>query len=63
MLPVVTTTWWKHSTPHGTRAHERPGLSSQPLTMGEHNQEVLSRAGYTDEAISDLAQRNIIVSS
>jgi crotonobetainyl-CoA:carnitine CoA-transferase CaiB-like acyl-CoA transferase len=43
--------------------HERPGLRSQPPTMGEHNQEVLSRAGYTDEAIRDLAQRNIIVSS
>ncbi|MGZ0190571.1 MAG: CoA transferase [Alphaproteobacteria bacterium] len=43
--------------------HERPGLRSQPPTMGEHNQEVLSRAGYTDEAIRDLAQRNIIVST
>jgi len=43
--------------------HARPGLRSQPPKLGEHNQEVLSRAGFADDAINDLAQRNIIVSA
>jgi crotonobetainyl-CoA:carnitine CoA-transferase CaiB-like acyl-CoA transferase len=40
----------------------RPGLRSQPPKLGENNSEVLSRAGFTDDAIQDLAQRNVIVS-
>ncbi|MFT5447027.1 MAG: crotonobetainyl-CoA:carnitine CoA-transferase CaiB-like acyl-CoA transferase [Gammaproteobacteria bacterium] len=43
--------------------NERPGLRSQPPKLGEHNQQVLSRAGFADDAIDDLAQRNIIVSA
>lgn len=40
----------------------RPGLRSQPPKLGEHNSEVLSRAGFTDDAIEDLAQRKVTVS-
>lgn len=43
--------------------HARPGLRSQPPKLGEHNSQVLSRAGFADEAINNLAQRNIIVSA
>jgi len=39
----------------------RPGLRTQPPTLGEHTAEILAAAGYTAAEIRELADRRIII--
>jgi crotonobetainyl-CoA:carnitine CoA-transferase CaiB-like acyl-CoA transferase len=41
--------------------HERPGITRQPPKMGEHNADVLTEAGFTDQEIRRLADEGVIV--
>ena len=38
----------------------RPGIRRQPPRMGEHNEEVLGEAGFTDAEIVGLAEAGVI---
>ena len=42
---------------------ERPGVRTQPPTLGQHNAEVLSAAGYSAAEIAALAARSVIVAA
>jgi crotonobetainyl-CoA:carnitine CoA-transferase CaiB-like acyl-CoA transferase len=41
--------------------HERPGITRQPPKMGEHNADVLTEAGFTDQEIRHLEDEGVIV--
>ena len=41
----------------------RPGVTRQPPRMGEHNEEVLTEAGFSAAEIADLAGAKVIVST
>ena len=44
-------------------ARERPGVRSLAPTLGQHNREVLSAAGFSAAEIAALAERKVIVSA